>query len=608
MLGHFRKLTKIVIWIVVIAFVGTIIFAWGMDVTSSKALKNIVGTVNGKDFEFQIYQQYYERLYQNEQNRSGGDLSEAAIRRIRTQAWDNLVTDYLFQQEIEERNIIVTNEDLINFLRYQPPQELQQHPAFQNEQGQFDYQRYLDAMNDVSQEMNQFWASVEAAYRPQIRNSKLQNQIVSTARVSEQEIRDYFISENEKANVEVLAGSVEAFSEEAAPVTDEEVRAWYDQHQEDYEVDERASLDIVTFSKTPTQEDWDRLKTEVEYIQEQIAAGEDFAEMAKAYSEDNSAAQGGDLGWFARGRMVQPFEEAAFELEVGEVSEPVRTQFGWHLIKVTDKRTQNNEEEIRASHILLKIETSSETIDRYVRTANEILDNISGGNLEGAVETTGDTTLTVENTGLFFQGQNVNIPKIGVDRQINEFAFKNRPGTTSPIFETEAAIIIAKVAEHVPAGIASFEEVRDQVRRDLVRHMTKQICRQQIQKAYEEVTGGTSFEKAAEDNRLIRIEGTGVTRTGYLRNIGRDPKVIGSIFSLENPGDISEPVEWENGWAIIKLNSISSADLTRYAGIRDSLYSVVLGTKQREVFNTWYTNLIESAEIENYLDEVFSLR
>lgn len=595
-------MTKVVIWVVVVAFVGTIIFAWGMDIGRSKAQKNIVGTVNGQDFEWRMYQPGYERLYQAEQAKGDGELSSSTLRRIRRQAWDNLVSDYLLSLEIEKRQIAISDADLVSFLRFQPPPELQQNPSFQTD-GKFDYQKYMGAMADPNPQSVAFWARVEAIYRPQLSRSKLQQQIMSTVRVGEQELRDYFINSWEKVDVDVISVASSKYVNPGPEVSDEDIADYFARHQDDYQVEDRASLDCVIFSKDPTEEDWERIRSDADYVKSKIDEGDDFAELAKSYSEDGSAKNGGDLGWFGKGRMVPEFEETAFGLEKGQVSDPVRTQFGWHIIKKVGTKTDDNGEQVQASHILFKIKASSETIDGAFQNGNDLLDNLSGSDLAGVAE---KMEMEVVNTGLFAKG--ANIPNIGLDERINNFAFNNEIGDVSQVFETDAAVIIVKVAEHVPPGVASLEEVKDRVKRDLIEYLAMEKCRQDIGEVYARIQEGVDFNKAAEEAGLETRKTAALTRNSFISGVGRDPAMVGAIFALTNPGDMTEPVKYDRGYAIARMNEIIGADLSIYGKVRDSLEQDLLNTKQREIFNVWYQDMIESAEVVDYLSELFTLR
>jgi peptidyl-prolyl cis-trans isomerase D len=600
MLSTFRKYTKAFIWVVVVAFVGTIIFAWGMDITRSGSQQNYIGVIDGNEIDYRTYLRYYENLYQSEQAKTDNELDDAALRTIRQQAWDNLVSEFLFQKEIDKHNITVSDDEFYAFLKYQPPQELQQNPGFQTD-GQFDYSKYLAAM--ANPQAAGLWAQIEMIYRPELLKLKLQDLIASTIRVSEQEVRDYFMNDKERASADVINVKVDLFLNPGPTVTEEKIEEYYNANQDKYKVDARASLDCVIFSKDPTEDDWDRIKLDIDHVKSLLEAGDDFAELAESYSEDGTAKSGGDLGWFGKGQMVKEFEETAFALKIGDISEPVRTQFGWHLIRVDDKKTENGEEKIQARHILMKIRTSGETIDQAYQNANTLYETALASNLESAAEEFG---FTIENTGLFTEV--MAIPKVGYHKKLIEFTFANDVGALSNVFETDANIVIATIAERVPEGISPFVDVRDQAEKHAIRELTMQMCELEIQKIHSQVTAGASFEKAAKD-ASIEIVATGlISRNGFIPGFGRDPATIGAMFSLNEVGDVCEPVRHNKGYAIIKLTGREAADMVEYGQIRDSLEQVIAGTKRQETFNAWFLDLAASIEIEDNLEEFFSSR
>lgn len=600
MLSTFRKFTKVVIWLVVIAFVGTIIFAWGMDITRSKTQKNVIGTIGGKNIDYPIYQKYLDNLYQAQQAKSEEELDDAMVRRIRRQAWNNLVADYLTDQEIQKRKIQETDEEVVNFLRYAPPQELQQNPGFQTN-GKFDPQKYMSAMADPNPQAVQFWAQVEAVYRPQLRKMKLQEQIVSTVRVTEDEVRDLFLSTHEKVKADVIPVPVIKYSQPGPTVTDEDIRKYYEDHKDKYKAEERASLDFVLFPKEATEADWARVKAEAEEYKSKIDKGEDFAEMAKAYSEDNTAQNGGDVGWFKRGQMLKPFEDAAFSMAVGQVSEPIRSQLGWHIIKLLGRRGEKDSTEVNASHILLRVKVSSETIDQAYKNANNLLDELSGSDLAGAAK---KLSLTVQNTGLFAKVGS--IPKIGDDPKITQFAFDQAIGTVSPIFETDAGIVVARVAEKVPAGTMSFDEAKSQAKYELINELSMKMCEDLARKIYAAVKSGTTFAQAATTFGVSLESTDWILRGGYVKNVGSDPVLMGAIFRLTTPGQISDPIKYNRGWAVARLVERQGADLSQFSQVHDSLQTQLLGQKQSEAFNAWFNDLVTASKVEDYIDEFFS--
>lgn len=597
MLSTFRRYTKAFIWVVIIAFVGTIVLVWGMDITGYKSQSNIVGTIGGEKIERNTFQPYYEREYEAEQSRMNNEeLDDATIRQIKQKAWNTLVADILINRELERRKIKETDDEVVNFLRYQPPAFVQEVPAFQTD-GKFDQNKYLSAMQDASPEAARFWAEVEAVVRPELRRYKLQYQIASTARVTEDEIHDYFTDTKEQASAQIIVVPVAKFSPSVISPSDTEIKDYYDNHKDQYKVGERASLDCLIFSKDPTEDDWARVRLELQDARDRINAGEDFAELAKELSQDNSSSNGGDLGWFSRGQMVREFDSVAFSLNTNQVSDPVRTAFGWHLIKVTDKKTEKGIEQVKASHILLRVHASTETIDRLYKSANKILDAAANSDLAAAAA---EDSMKTVNTGLF--PKDASIPKIGVDKRISDFAFSNKVGVVSSIFETDAAFIIAKVVKRVPAGIPSLDEIQPQIKAALLYEKARQACQAEAARIFSQIKGGSDFKQVAQKAGYEELETGLITREGFIAGLGRDPIIIGTIFSLSNRGDVSPPVEFGRGYAIVKLMERQAVDVTLYAQVHDSLEQVLLYTKQQEVISAWYRDLLNAAKAEEFLD------
>jgi peptidyl-prolyl cis-trans isomerase C len=138
----------------------------------------------------------------------------------------------------------------------------------------------------------------------------------------------------------VITRMLDAEVATAEPATDAEVKAFYEKNPEKFKQEEalRASHILVMVDEKADDATRKKARAQIDRILKRARAGEDFAELAKAHSQDGSAAQGGDLDFFARGRMVPAFDKAAFALETGEISDVVTTEFGYHIIKATDRR------------------------------------------------------------------------------------------------------------------------------------------------------------------------------------------------------------------------------------------------------------------------------
>jgi peptidyl-prolyl cis-trans isomerase D len=596
MMKAMRKLTKQILWIVIAAFVGTIIFAWGMEFSARKQKQGILATINGQDVHLANFQYLYdEALKKAEENQ--GNIDDQTAYQIRDRVYNQMVNDMLLRQEAERREIIVTGAELFEYLKRYPPKELMQNPTFQTPEGKFDYQRYLAALADPRVP----WDQVEPFVRSNLIMSKLQQSVVSLVRVTDDEVRQYYVDDNEKIKVDYLLVPVSQFLQTDLAVSDPEIQAYYQAHQEEFKVDQSANLNYVVIEKKPSESDENQTKEKLEDIKKEIEEGEDFAELANEFSDDKASAQdGGDLGWFGRGKMVEAFEEAAFALKPGEMSEPIKTQFGWHLIKVLDERKKGEEKEIKASHILLKTRISPETIDQLRLKAEEFADQVKEFEFVAVAK---QQDLTVSQTGWFYKGKF--IPVIGSNPEIDEFAFKDKIGKTSEVIETTNGFYVFQLKERRPAGISPLEEVKVVIKQKLSKAKADSLAYAEAQKIYEQIKAGKSLQKAAKDNDAIYRETDQFSRNSFVPEIGNLPEFIGASFSLNTQNRLSPPIKTDRGTFIIEFVSRTQIDDSLFSSIQDSLKTVLLQNKQSQVYQDWFIHLRESAKIKDYRNEYF---
>ena len=591
MMKLMRKLTKQILWIVIAAFVGTIIFAWGMEFSAKNKKAGVIATINGEDVQASAFQQYYDQaLRQTEKEK--GDVDEQTSYQIRDDVWNNMVNQILLNQEVSKRNIKVSDAELYEYLRRYPPKELQANPAFQTKDGKFDYQKYQQALNDPRVP----WKQVEDYIRPNLQLSKLQQSIITLVRVTDDETKEYYRDENEKIKVAYLLVPSYQFQNTSIQVSDNEISAYYQEHKKEFESDESADLSYVLFEKKPSQSDEEDTKKRLLEIKTEIGQGEDFADMAKDYSEDKgSAVNGGDLGWFGKGMMVPAFEEVAFALKPGEISDPVKTLFGWHLIKVTDKKTEGGKEEVKASHILLKISPSEATSAVIKTAADDFGEKVRNSDLS---KIAAEEKQPVLETGWFIRGGNIR--GVGRNTQVDEFAFKNEVGKVSDVIETAKGYYIFQIKSKKPAGTASLDEAKASIKQIITKNKADELALEKAQSIFAQINAGKSLKDAAAQNNATFAEPAEFTRNSPLPEISAASEFIGKAFSLTHPGEISSPVQTGLGAFVIQLVSRSVPSDSVFAAEKDSLSYVVLQKKQGQVYQGWFSQIRKNADIQDY--------
>jgi len=349
-------------------FLGIIIIVFiFLGVGSMNANKrNQVATVNDQTITFAEYRDAYQRMIQRLQQQFGNSLNDDLIKsmNVKQYAVDSLIDQKLLELEAQKLKIVVSDEEL--------KQSLLSIKAFQKD-GAFDmdlYKRVL-GQNGMSPE------TFEAVQRNTIRNTKLQRMVASGITVGDQEAQAWYSFNNTKVGIDYVVIDPASFSDILA--SEDQIRAQYDDHHDLYMSEPKRKVAFLVFAPnefesqvkiddaslrdfydqnqaqftTPEQVEASHIlirvdenadeptvakaKDEAMSVYDKAVNSVDFAELAKAYSQGPSAASGGYLGRFDRNSMVKPFADAAFAMKPGDVSLPVRTRFGWHIIKVTDK-------------------------------------------------------------------------------------------------------------------------------------------------------------------------------------------------------------------------------------------------------------------------------
>jgi len=606
MLSKLRDYSSYFLWFVVVTFVGFMAFSGVGECVTSPAQRGVLAEVNGQEITRQTFNLAVSRATQNRQAQSQEELSDQDIAQIRDQTWQQLLGALLIEQEANRRQLRVTDEELANFLRQYPPDDIRQLPAFQTD-GNFDYSRYLSAMTNTDPQWTNFWTSVEAYWRPQLRQSKLQQQVISTVRVNDAELEDYFHKTNDQARVEFLMVRASPYNDEVGTPTEEQLQALYDEEKWRYRRFERVMMNMAIWSRMPSQADRDWAREQLVDVQQQIADGADFAELAEQYTMDpTGTSTGGDLGWFGRGAMVKAFEDAAYALDIGAVSEPVETQFGFHLIKLEDKRPAADDEdefEVRARHILITAEVSQQTVDSLVRAAEDFAIAVR----EGALEFT--EAVVTERGGLWYQPRgtqrNDNLPFVGSAPDVKAWAFGAEPGAICDPIDDGGKLVVAQLQERREAGIAGLDEVESQVQSRWIALQARESARPQADSLMAlALDGAVMRELAAGDNVTLTTTGL-FSRSTNVAQVGRSPLFMGTVFTMTEDDPWSDLIPLESGWALIHLLEMQKADVAELAGVRDSVAAQILQTKQNAAFSQWVSDLYLAADILDYRVELY---
>jgi len=329
----------------------------------------------------------------------------------------------------------------------------------------------------------------------------------------------------------------------------------------------------------------------------QAKNGKDFSLLASQYSKDPGTQQrGGDLGWFGKGRMVKPFEEAAFKAKVGQIVGPVRTSFGYHIIKILAR----DDREARIADLRMAIHPSTDTQSDISQHAQDFTYLAKQGSFEREAE---QSKYRVQETNPF--QKDAVIPGFGVNAQINKFAFGNKLGTVSDPIQLQQGYVVFVVSEVKEAGIRPFDELKSNLELRLRREKKFDATKAEVLTLRKTLAPGDSLGKLTTSQPAATLQHlTDFTLGGFIPGVGRDLNFIGALAALR-PGDISAPVEGQRGIYLVQLKSKSAFDSTAYNTQRESLRTQILTEKKNRFFTDWTDQLKKNADIVDNRDTFY---
>jgi len=600
-MNNMREYTKSVLIILVFAFVGTIIFDWGMQFTGLKNRRGVIGKVNGVDITAVQFDKAFARELQLYREKTGGNVPDNRIDFMRDQVWEALIRDIILQQALEEHDISVADDEIVYTLFNAPPEILKSNPSFQNEQKQFDMAKYKAALNDPN--FAPQWRPVEDYLRQSIPYEKFQHRLMASVRVTEDEIRNEYLRKNQQVAVKYILVESAQFEVADSLFTDDMLRAYYDAHKsEEFKQPEMRQIKYAVFSTVPTAADSAAQFKLADRLIQRLKDGEKFADLAEIYSDDpGSKDKGGDLGFFKKGTMVKPFEEAAFSAKLGQVVGPVQSQFGLHIIKVEDKRIEKGVEEVKASHILLKFSASGTTQNKARDDADYFASQVRNRPFEEVAEELG----VAVDTSSFFAQKSGFVPGLGMDKGVSNFVFGNDVGSVGSVEETPNGYFVYSVAAVQKEHIKPFEDVRQQIVAKLRAEKQLELARERAQELYEKAQSGSSLSDVAKQAGLTAKKTEPFTRDGYVTGVGREARFIGTAFALQKSGDISKPVQGIRGYYLLELISKSAFSEIDYRKKKQEIANQLRSQKRNQVFATWYALAREKADIEDFRPQYY---
>ena len=612
-------LIKTLIGIIAVVFV----FYFGYSFTADRALKTAY--VNGDLISSEEYRKSYVELVESLQSQYKDMWNDDMVKALdlKNQALTNLINQRLIDQEARRLGLDITEKEI--------QQAIQEYSVFQVN-GRFDIGQYRAMLGRSRMKPEDF----EAAISQDMLGMKLRQFLYAFSEVTDQEVLDQYTFNNEKVKISMIQFKRETFKKSVAP-DDASIMDFFEKNREKYRAPEKVKIayleidpksyeqginttdddiknyyedNISTFHEPKkikarhilfklddkaTEDKEKEVKEKAQSVLKEVREGKDFAELAKKYSDCPSKEKGGDLGYFSAGQMVKPFEDAAFKMKAGEISDLLRTEFGYHIIKAEDVKEERTRplEEVRG-----------EIIGTLIRNASQELAYEKGQTLIDQMPY--DTELSQYATGQGLEAkftgylsQDEPIPGIQADRKLQQSVFSLGKNEVSELFELGEKYYIFQVADRKATYLPELPEVAEMVKADLSDDLAAKEAKTAAESMLAELQKGKSWDDLAKEKQL-QIEKTDFfTRQGAIPKIGYEPELQEKLFRL-NEGKRYPDAVFENskGSFVIRWEEYKGIDDAKFQEEKEKQRLGLMQKKHTRLFENWLDYLRAHADID----------
>jgi peptidyl-prolyl cis-trans isomerase D len=567
-----------------------------------------VARVGDERITASAFQRVYQRQMQAYSQAYGGSVNAQLLKQlgIDQQILRQLIDERAAIAEARRLGLTVSDAEVAQRILAMPG--LQENGTFV---GQDAYRRALAAQGMTEGEF-------ERNLREALLVDKLRSALTEWVTVSDRDVDAEFRRRNEKVKAELVVFSADKFRDQVQ-LSDADLTAYFEANKDDYRIGERRKIRYVLVDveqlraraavlptevekyyrdnepqwATPAQvrashilletegKDEAAVRARAEALLKQIKAGADFAALANKESEDEvSNTKGGDLDFFGRGRMVKEFEDVAFSLPVGQVSDVVKSSFGFHIIKVTDKKPESRKslDEVRQQI------TDQLAYERAQAQASAMADQIAqqaktAADLQQAAASRG---LTVAESGFFTRDEP--IAALGPAPEVTSRAFELNEGEVAGPVRVARGLVIFSTSGREESKLPAFAEVKERVREDATRAKARDLSQARAKALAGEFT--SNFAGAAKSAGLTPATTELVARGTAWPQVGVSPAVDEAAFALP-AGAVSAPIATDAGTVVVKVLEREEPAADQLASSRESLKQELLAERRAKFYNAY---------------------
>lgn len=617
---------KLAFGIIIVVFV-----FWGIGAYTGP--KGLVASVNGKNITEVEFQRAYAIMEDN-LRRSIPNMTREMLEsfHLEQRVLQSLIQEKLIEDEAERAGLSIS--------AYELRAMLEQLPYFQKD-GKFDAELYKEVLSKNKISPRQFETDQAKSMLP----AKLQRLVTAGAYVSPSAVKAIFDYVAERRRVEYILFPAAPYMGKAAPseeeiakayeaqsasftvppsvnvefirldpavmgdpsaIAEEDLRAAYNARIAQYTEQEQIQARHILIRVPANAPDADVKKAEeqIRSLEARIRGGEDFAELAKQFGQDGTAPQGGDLGWFSSGQMVPEFSKVAFALKDGELSSPVRTQFGFHLIKKEahkDAVTHTFDEVKDSLRAALAAEAASHGLDEKADAV--LAQALAGKSMAEAAAASGSSAVKAESTGITSAEELAG--KLNIRDADVQNIMASAAGTVldSPV-SSGNSLIVLKVLESKPQSVKPLEEVRQTIVDFLTGQKAAEMAMEEARKARAAFQNG----KPGEGFDIKTSEPFG--RDGNIADLIADPSLAQAAFQVSAVNDVwlSEPYRVQDGAVLSRVSSIESPTEEEWKKVETEMTARLIAERASVAYQIYLTQLGSHATIKMYNSPFLSRR
>ncbi|MBA2626533.1 MAG: SurA N-terminal domain-containing protein [Gemmatimonadales bacterium] len=591
----FRNSAKLVSVIFAVILLVWLLSSSGIADGSGIFSSTTVGRINGKTVDTRQYEARVRQLTEGQQRQASGPLTLEDQDQLRNQAWEEFISTSIMERQYREHSLSVSEDEVADAVRNNPPQELLQTPEFKTD-SQFDmskYQRWL-----TSSAATPYVDAIGAQYRDILLRNKLMRLVTADIVLSDAALWEHYRDEHEQARIGLTAIIPRnIIPDTTATVAPADVDAYYRAHQEEFRREPTAYLSYVSVNRTPNGADTAAVLDRTRTIRAEIEGGAPFDEVAKRESSDTvSGSRGGDLGEWTKGQFDPAFDAVAFTIPLRKLSEPVVSSFGYHLIEITSRTG----DKARGRHILVPIEVTGAHRDMLDAQA-DTLDRLSGSATGGATLDTIARALKLPigrtlpvSKGTRAQAGRTVVPDAGV------WAFQARAGDISQVIEAPDAYYVFRLDSVQAGGIPPLTAIRPAVE-SVVRDVRKREAARQVAQDYvKRVREGSKPAQAAAALRLAYREFGPFTRLSPPLDI---PAIVGAAFGVE-VGKQSDILDVKDGLYVVQVLDRTRADSAAFVKDLDTYRAKTVQDLRQQRVRNYLAGLRAQAKIVDNREKV----